>query len=319
MQAACALAQMDRVEEFIAKRRANFTYLRARLASVAEFLHLPEATPNSEPSWFGFPLIVKPSAGIKRVDLINFLEENKIGTRLLFAGNLVKQPYMVGRNYRISGDLTNTDIVMNQTFWLGTFPALGTQELDFITNKLEDFANKQLKPYLTDEQFDIPKKVALMDDDMEIVDNSPPELLKTPKARLRFKVLYVGDEQKGIAPTTLTYADLRHNEALHDYLRKNKKYDAIFSDKIEQAPDLADEVPDEVLLEMEVKTLRQVIDKIPEGDRIILFMKYQDDLPIKDIAEILQKTESAVKMQIKRAKAKAQKIKEDLMGENPAN
>jgi RNA polymerase sigma-70 factor (ECF subfamily) len=70
---------------------------------------------------------------------------------------------------------------------------------------------------------------------------------------------------------------------------------------------------------MEVKTLRQVIDKIPEGDRIILFMKYQDDLPIKDIAEILQKTESAVKMQIKRAKAKAQKIKEDLMGENPAN
>jgi RNA polymerase sigma factor (sigma-70 family) len=104
-----------------------------------------------------------------------------------------------------------------------------------------------------------------------------------------------------------------------DYLRKNKKYDAIFSDKIEQAPDLADEVPDEVLLEMEVKTLRQVIDKIPEGDRIILFMKYQDDLPIKDIAEILQKTESAVKMQIKRAKAKAQKIKEDLMGENPAN
>ncbi len=139
MQAACALAQMDRVEEFIAKRRANFTYLRARLASVAEFLHLPEATPNSEPSWFGFPLIVKPSAGIKRVDLINFLEENKIGTRLLFAGNLIKQPYMVGRNYRISGDLTNTDIVMNQTFWLGTFPALGTQELDFITNKLEDF------------------------------------------------------------------------------------------------------------------------------------------------------------------------------------
>jgi CDP-6-deoxy-D-xylo-4-hexulose-3-dehydrase len=130
---------MDRVEEFIAKRRANFTYLRARLASVAEFLHLPEATPNSEPSWFGFPLIVKPSAGIKRVDLINFLEENKIGTRLLFAGNLIKQPYMVGRNYRISGDLTNTDIVMNQTFWLGPFPALGTQELDFITNKLEDF------------------------------------------------------------------------------------------------------------------------------------------------------------------------------------
>lgn len=139
MQAACALAQMDRVEEFIAKRRANFSYLRNRLASVAEFLHLPEATPNSEPSWFGFPLIIKESAGVKRADLINFLEENKIGTRLLFAGNLTKQPYMAGRNYRVSGELTNTDIVMNRTFWLGTFPALGEDQLDYIAMKLEEF------------------------------------------------------------------------------------------------------------------------------------------------------------------------------------
>ena len=139
MQAACALAQMDRVEEFIAKRRANFAYLKAKLASVADFLHLPEATPNSEPSWFGFPLVVKGSAGVKRVDLINFLEENKIGTRLLFAGNLTKQPYMAGRNYRVSGELTNTDIVMNQTFWLGTFPALGEEQLDYIASKLEEF------------------------------------------------------------------------------------------------------------------------------------------------------------------------------------
>lgn len=139
MQAACALAQMDRVEEFIAKRRANFTYLKSRLASVEQFLHLPEATPNSEPSWFGFPLIVKDSAGVKRADLINFLEENKIGTRLLFAGNLTKQPYMSGRNFRVSGDLTNTDVVMNQTFWLGTFPGLGQEQLDYIVDKLEEF------------------------------------------------------------------------------------------------------------------------------------------------------------------------------------
>jgi CDP-6-deoxy-D-xylo-4-hexulose-3-dehydrase len=139
MQAACALAQMDRVEEFIAKRRANFAYLKNRLASVADFLHLPEATPNSEPSWFGFPLIVRDSAGVRRADLINFLEENKIGTRLLFAGNLTKQPYMAGRNYRVSGELTNTDVVMNQTFWLGTFPALGQEQLDYIAGKLEEF------------------------------------------------------------------------------------------------------------------------------------------------------------------------------------
>lgn len=139
MQAACALAQMDRLEEFIAKRRANFAYLKAKLSNVEQFLHLPEATPNSEPSWFGFPLIVKDTAGVKRADLINFLEENKIGTRLLFAGNLTKQPYMVDRNYRVSGELTNTDVVMNQTFWLGTFPALGQEQLDYIVGKLEEF------------------------------------------------------------------------------------------------------------------------------------------------------------------------------------
>jgi CDP-6-deoxy-D-xylo-4-hexulose-3-dehydrase len=139
MQAACALAQMDRLDEFIAKRRANFVYLKSKLASIEQFLHLPEATPNSEPSWFGFPLILKDAAGVKRADLINFLEQNKIGTRLLFAGNLTKQPYMAGRNYRVSGDLTNTDVVMNQTFWLGTFPALGAEQLDYIAYKLEEF------------------------------------------------------------------------------------------------------------------------------------------------------------------------------------
>ena len=139
MQAACALAQMDRVEEFIAKRRANFAYLRNRLQSCADFLHLPEATPNSEPSWFGFPLVLKEGSGVKRTDLINFLEQNKIGTRLLFAGNLTKQPYMAGRDFRVSGDLTNTDIVMNQTFWLGTFPGLGEPQLDYMADKLEVF------------------------------------------------------------------------------------------------------------------------------------------------------------------------------------
>jgi len=139
MQAACALAQLDRVDEFIAKRRANFAYLKNRLASCAEFLHLPEATPHAEPSWFGFPLILKETSGAKRADLINYLEQNKIGTRLLFAGNLTKQPYMAGRNYRVASSLTNTDVVMNQTFWLGTFPALGEPQLDFIAEKIEEF------------------------------------------------------------------------------------------------------------------------------------------------------------------------------------
>jgi CDP-6-deoxy-D-xylo-4-hexulose-3-dehydrase len=139
MQAACALAQMDRLEEFIATRRANFAYLKNRLQACAEFLHLPEATPDSEPSWFGFPLVLKTDSGTPRGDLINYLEQNKIGTRLLFAGNLTKQPYMAGRAYRVSGELVNTDTVMNQTFWLGTFPALGEPQLDFIAEKLEEF------------------------------------------------------------------------------------------------------------------------------------------------------------------------------------
>jgi CDP-6-deoxy-D-xylo-4-hexulose-3-dehydrase len=139
MQAACALAQMDRVEEFVARRRANFAYLKANLARVEPFLHLPEVTPNSEPSWFGFPVTLKESAGVRRTDLVSYLEQNKIGTRLLFAGNLTKQPYMAGCEYRISGELTNTDIVMNQTFWLGTFPALGEKQLDYIVCKLEEF------------------------------------------------------------------------------------------------------------------------------------------------------------------------------------
>ena len=139
MQAACALAQMDRIDEFIAKRRENFSYLKKRLQNCAEFLHLPKETPHSEPSWFGFPLVLKETSGINRGELINFLEENKIGTRLLFAGNLTKQPYMVQGSYRISGELTNTDVVMNQTFWLGTFPALGEEQLDYISEKLETF------------------------------------------------------------------------------------------------------------------------------------------------------------------------------------
>jgi len=139
MQAACALAQMDRVEEFIAARKANFAYLKSGLKNCEEFLLLPEATPNSDPSWFGFPITIKASAGINRVDLLQYLDQNKIGTRLLFAGNLTRQPYMKGRNFRISGDLTNTDTVMNDTFWIGVYPGLSKEMLDFVIAKLEAF------------------------------------------------------------------------------------------------------------------------------------------------------------------------------------
>ncbi|WP_017773062.1 lipopolysaccharide biosynthesis protein RfbH [Paraburkholderia kururiensis] len=139
MQAACALAQMDRLEGFIQARRDNFAYLHDKLQSCKEFLILPHATPNSVPSWFGFPITLKPEADFRRVDLLSYLDQNKIGTRLLFAGNLTRQPYMIGREYRVSGELTNTDIVMNQTFWVGVYPGLSREMLDFIVEKIETF------------------------------------------------------------------------------------------------------------------------------------------------------------------------------------
>jgi CDP-6-deoxy-D-xylo-4-hexulose-3-dehydrase len=139
MQAACALGQLDRLDDFIAARKANFKYLKERLKSCEDFLHLPEATPNSEPSWFGFPLVLKESAAVKRVDLLNYLDQRKIGTRLLFAGNLTRQPYMVGKKYRVAGRLVNTDTVMNQTFWLGVYPGLATTHLDYVHASLEEF------------------------------------------------------------------------------------------------------------------------------------------------------------------------------------
>ena len=139
MQAACALAQMDRLEGFIAARKRNFNYLKERLKSCEEFLILPEATLQSNPSWFGFPITLKDSAGLNRVDLLKYLDQHKIGTRLLFAGNLTRQPYFKGRTYRVSGDLANTDKVMNDTFWIGVYPGLNDSMLEYVCNQIETF------------------------------------------------------------------------------------------------------------------------------------------------------------------------------------
>ena len=139
MQAAVGLAQMDRLEEFIAARKHNFRYLKDRLGTLGEFLILPEATPNSDPSWFGFPVTLREEATSSRVDLLKYADQNKIGTRLLFAGNLIRQPYFAGRTYRASGSLDVTDQVMNNTFWLGIYPGLSEPMLDYVAEKLETF------------------------------------------------------------------------------------------------------------------------------------------------------------------------------------
>lgn len=139
MQAACGLAQLDKLEGFIAKRRANFEYLHSRLQTLSNYLMLTKATPDSHPSWFGFPITLTDHSGVKRVDLLRYLDDNKIGSRLLFAGNLTRQPGYQQVQYRISGTLKNTDKTMKDTFWLGIYPGLNEKHFDYIGEKLEEF------------------------------------------------------------------------------------------------------------------------------------------------------------------------------------
>jgi CDP-4-dehydro-6-deoxyglucose reductase, E1 len=138
MQAACGLAQLGKLEYFIEKRRSNYAYLRNKLESLTDFIHLPIPTPNSNPSWFGFPITLKDDCGVSRVDVTKFLDSHKIGSRLLFAGNLLKQPYFKDVEYRVVGDLTHTEKTMNDTFWIGVQPALDEVHFDFIAEKMEE-------------------------------------------------------------------------------------------------------------------------------------------------------------------------------------
>jgi CDP-6-deoxy-D-xylo-4-hexulose-3-dehydrase len=139
MQAACGLAQLEKAPEFIQARKDNFAFLKERLKDCEEFVYLPEPTEHSDPSWFGFPITLKDNCPVTRLDLLTYLDQNKVGTRLLFAGNLIRQPYMLGANYRISGDLKNTDNVMDNTFWIGVQPALTREMLEFAAAKIESY------------------------------------------------------------------------------------------------------------------------------------------------------------------------------------
>ncbi len=139
MQAACGLAQLGKISSFIEKRKKNFNYLSQHLSSFEDILSLPKATHESDPSWFGFPITVNEESPVTRNDLTSYLEQNKIGTRLLFAGNLIHQPYMSGQNYRVSGELSNSDYVMNNTFWIGIHPALNEKMLSYVVEKFDLF------------------------------------------------------------------------------------------------------------------------------------------------------------------------------------
>ena len=142
MQAAIGVSQLDKLPGFIAARNANFAYLYHALKPLEEFLILPEATPESEPSWFGFPIAVREGAAFTRDQLTRELDARKVGTRLLFAGNLLRQPAYKGVKHRVIGDLKNTDFVMNNVFWIGLYPGLSHEMLDHTVETITAFARK---------------------------------------------------------------------------------------------------------------------------------------------------------------------------------
>ena len=139
MQAAVGVTQLRKLESFIEKRRQNFTYLAGELSSLQEFFLLPEATPKSDPSWFGFPLLVRDTAPFSRDELVRHLNSCLIGTRLLFGGNLIRQPAYLDREYRVVGDLTNSDEVMHRVFWIGVYPGLTRPMLDYVVETIRNF------------------------------------------------------------------------------------------------------------------------------------------------------------------------------------
>jgi CDP-4-dehydro-6-deoxyglucose reductase, E1 len=132
MQAAVGVSQLAKLPAFIAARRSNFRALCDGLRDLEEFFVLPEATPGSEPSWFGFPIAVRPGAPFSRNQAVEFLERRKVATRLLFGGNLTRQPAYAGVTYRSVGDLANTDFVMNNVFWVGVYPGLKEPAIDYM-------------------------------------------------------------------------------------------------------------------------------------------------------------------------------------------
>jgi CDP-6-deoxy-D-xylo-4-hexulose-3-dehydrase len=139
MQAAVGVAQLDHLDGFVQARRRNFEMLKNGLRDLEEYFILPEATPNSEPSWFGFVITLRDGAPFRRDDILRHLNEKKIGTRLLFGGNLIRQPYMKGRNYRVHGDLVNGDRIVEQTFWIGVYPGLGAEQINYVLETIHEF------------------------------------------------------------------------------------------------------------------------------------------------------------------------------------
>ncbi len=143
MQAAIGVSQLKKLPHFIKKRKENYTKLHMGLLKLQEYIQLPEETKNSEPSWFGFPILIKKSAPFSRNELIQYLEKRRIGTRLLFGGNLCKQPAYRNAELRVVGELKNTDLIMENLFWIGVYPGINEKMLEYIINTLTEFVNNK--------------------------------------------------------------------------------------------------------------------------------------------------------------------------------
>jgi CDP-6-deoxy-D-xylo-4-hexulose-3-dehydrase len=142
MQAAVGVSQLAKLPEFIQRRKDNFNYLKAALQPLEEYLILPRTEPAADPSWFGFPIGVRAEAPFQRDDLTRALNDACIGTRLLFGGNLMRQPAYAGCDLRACGELPNTDFVMNHVFWVGVYPGLTQPMLEFVVATMRDFVNR---------------------------------------------------------------------------------------------------------------------------------------------------------------------------------
>src|SRR5215813_1270594 len=145
MQAAVGVAQLRKLDGFVDKRRRNFAALREGLRELEEFFLLPEATVCSEPSWFGFPIAVREGAPFTRNQVTRYLEDRKIATRLLFGGNLTRQPAYQGREYSVVGDLRNADFVMDRVFWIGVYPGIDSAMLDYMLESVKSAAKMALQ------------------------------------------------------------------------------------------------------------------------------------------------------------------------------
>jgi CDP-6-deoxy-D-xylo-4-hexulose-3-dehydrase len=141
MQAAIGCAQLKKLPQFIKARKENFNVLKKHLRSYDKYLLLPKAEKYSDPSWFGFPIMVKRNSKFVRADIVNYLEDNKIATRMLFGGNLIRQPAYKNSKFRVFGDLSNTDSVMNNLFWIGVYPGITNVKIKYIMSVFDKYFN----------------------------------------------------------------------------------------------------------------------------------------------------------------------------------